>query len=417
MKTILFFLPIILFTNVTAQSLWTVYNTSNSPLPDNTIRVIETDTTGNVWIGTDNGLAKFDGTNWTIIDSSNSDLPVNQIRSIAFDSANHLWVGTLQAGFSIYDGTTWTNFTSFNSLLPDDQVRSIIFDADKVAWIGTTGGIAYLNSEGWIIYNMFNSPLGANNVNKIFIDANDTKWIGTVNGGISKKEGNTWTVYKNTNSGLTDNTVLDLENDIYGNLWFATPAQGLGKFNGNSWFYRLDANSNIPTNTISSLEIVKNTDVKYMGTMTKGLLRWNNGLDFDSFTVNNSSIPDNNVTCLKRTGNGKIWIGTSTGGVAVFNDTTTFAQVSSVPLLLAENGIEIYPNPARERLVVSSRRIAMEEIQVVNLMGEIILQKTYCCWTGYQQQQAIDVSNLSAGVYVLQLKGKDYCVSKRFVKQ
>ena len=92
------FLFLLLASFVRSQTVWTVYNTSNSPLPDNVIRAIEFDFTGNVWIGTDNGLAKFDGTNWTIIDSSNSDLPVNQIRSIAFDSVNHLWVGTLQAG-------------------------------------------------------------------------------------------------------------------------------------------------------------------------------------------------------------------------------------------------------------------------------------------------------------------------------
>ncbi len=413
MKKTFCFIFTFIFFSAQSQSLWTIYNTSNSSLPDNVIRVIETDTAGNVWVGTDNGLAKFDGSNWTVIDSSNSGLPVNQIRSIAFDSANRLWVGTLQAGFSVYDGSNWTNFSSTNSLLPDDQVRSIAFDADKIAWIGTTGGVAYLSDEGWIIYDMFNSPLGANNINKIFIDANDTKWIGTVNGGISKKEGNAWTIYDNHNSGLTDNTVTDLENDIFGNLWFATPAQGLGRFNGANWYYRVDANSNIPTNSITCVEIVKNTDVKYMGTSDKGLVRWNNGLEFDSFTVNNSPIPDNRVNCLKRTTDGKIWIGTSTGGVAVFNDTTNFAIVNTINEVTATDAFQIYPNPVREKLNVLGSQFAVCKLEISNLLGEVMLQKPEVGNLKWE----VDVSSFPNGLYIVRMSGDGLALTKKFLKQ
>jgi ligand-binding sensor domain-containing protein len=393
-----------------SQSLWSIYNTNNSNLPDNVIRAIEEDTAGNIWVGTDNGLAKFDGNNWTVLDSSNSGLPVNQIRSLGFDSANRLWVGTLQAGLAIYDYSSWIYYNSTNSQLPDDQVRTISFDKDKAAWIGTSGGVVFMNPEGWAIYNMNNSVLDANNINRIFIDEQNIKWIGTVNGGISKKDGNTWTTYNNHNSGLTDNTVLDIESDIWGNIWFATPAQGLGRYNGSTWFYRLDANSNIPTNSLTTLELVKSTDVKYIGTTNSGLIRWNNGLAFDSFTVNNCPVPDNNITCLKRARDSRLWMGTATGGVAVFNDTTHFALASGIEDIVSTNNVLVYPNPVNDRLFVTNSSV--ENISLFTYEGREIPVDVRRIHAGFE----VNTSSLSQGVYLLRCRVEGNEICRRIIK-
>lgn len=396
-----------------AQSNWTVYNTGNSGLPEDVIRAIAFDSLGNTWIGTDNGLAKFDGTNWMVLDSSNSGLPVNQIRSLAFDTAGRLWVGTLQAGLCIYDGVSWIIYNSSNSLLPDDQIRSITFDADDVAWLGTAGGVVYLSDEGWIVYNMFNSPLGANNINTIFIDAANTKWVGTVNGGISRKQGNTWITYNNHNSQLADNTIVDFDSDIFGNLWFTTPAQGLGRFSGTDWYYRFTANSAIPTNTLTCIEIVKSTDIKYMGTFTSGLIRWNNSLQFDSFTVSNSPLPDNHINCMQRARDGKFWIGTATAGVAVFTDTTTFNVVSRVEPILQNNGPALFPNPTSNWLNIEPDIAGIYEVSVLNGQGQQVLS----AFNPEGNLQKINTAVLAAGIYFVQLKTADRVYGSKFIKQ
>jgi ligand-binding sensor domain-containing protein len=59
---------------------WTVYNTSNSGLPNDWVWAIAIDLEGNKWIGTlGGGLAKFDGINWTVYNTSNSGLPYNDV--------------------------------------------------------------------------------------------------------------------------------------------------------------------------------------------------------------------------------------------------------------------------------------------------------------------------------------------------
>lgn len=325
------------------QGTWVVYNVQNSLLPDNTIRSLHKDADGALWVGTDNGLAKFENGLFTVTDSSNSNLPSNQIRSITTDTNGRVYVGTMQAGVAIFNGDSFDVYNTQNSLLPDDNVRALIFDETQNFWMGTVGGAVQVTDEGWSVYNINNSPIGGNNINKIFADEAGVIWIGTVNGGIAKKEGNQWTIYKNSNSGLADNTVLDFATDMAGDLWFTTPAQGLGRFNGNTWQYRITANSNIPTNSLTALQLSKNTGIKYIGSTDKGIIRWDNSLVFDSFTVVNSPLPDNYITCLLLYDDTTLYAGTQSGGLVKFFDTTAAKIVGLKGV--AQNSFSIYPNP------------------------------------------------------------------------
>ena len=79
------------------------------------------DGSGNKWIGTWNGgLAKFDGTNWTVYNTSNSGLPDNAVCCIAIDGSGNKWIGTYDGGLAKFDGTNWTVYNTSNSGLPDN---------------------------------------------------------------------------------------------------------------------------------------------------------------------------------------------------------------------------------------------------------------------------------------------------------
>lgn len=397
-----------------SNAQWTLFNTSNSLLPGNEIYCLAKDTTGNLWIGTDYGLVKYDGAAFTIIDSSNSDLPVNEIRSIAFDKTGKMWVGTLQAGFSIFNGSSWTSFNSQNSLLPDNQVRTIGFDTAGIAWLGTSGGAVYQSDEGWIVYSIFNSPIGADNINDIHIDKNDVVWIGTVNGGISRKTGNVWNTYNNVNSGVSDNTINDLESDIFGNVWFATPAQGLGRFNGTTWFFRNNFNSGIPTNSLTCLEINERTNVKYLGTFDKGIIRWNNNFVFDSFTVSNSPMPENHVSSLLQFNDSVFYIGTLNSGLVKWIDTTEYATVSGTTEDWSNDvRLLVYPNPADAVLTIElNKEYSGLHYQIFSLEG-VLLQGAVM--PDKKRLIQIDASDLSTGCYILTLQTDHTVSSSRFM--
>ena len=119
------------------------YNHANSGLPDNSVYAIAIDASGNKWIGTDGGLAEFDGTNWTVYNTSNSGLSSNYIYAIVIDASGNKWIGTRYGGLAEFDGANWTVYGTWNSGLPDNYVHAVAIDASGNKWIGTRyGGLA-----------------------------------------------------------------------------------------------------------------------------------------------------------------------------------------------------------------------------------------------------------------------------------
>jgi len=212
-----------------------VYNKANSDLPVNSVESIAIDGSGNKWIGTGGGLAKFDGTNWTVYDTSNSGLPENFIRSIAIDGSGNKWIGTRRCGLAKFDDINWTVYDESNSGLPYNYVYSIAIDESGNKWIGTGGywgtygGLAKFNDTSWTVYNTSNSGLPYNIVTSIAIDGSGNKWIGTgashragVHGALAKFDDTSWTVYHESNSGLPSNYVCSIAIDGSGNKWIGT---------------------------------------------------------------------------------------------------------------------------------------------------------------------------------------------------
>jgi len=170
-----------------------------------------------VWIGTfRGGLVKLDKTSGekTFYNTANSGLPNSTVLSIAIDNNHKIWIGT-ENGLAEFDGNTWVVYNSTNSELPGNAVYAITVDNEQNKWIGTYNGLAKFNGDSWTIYNTTNSELPANTINCIAIDNDQNKWIGATdymnyNGGLIKFDDSTWTVYNSSNSGLPANNIRSI---------------------------------------------------------------------------------------------------------------------------------------------------------------------------------------------------------------
>lgn len=127
-------------------SAWTIYTTTNSGLPHNTVWSIAIDKSGARWIATNGGLVTFDGTNWTLYNQTNSPLPSDYVYAVAIDNNDVKWIGTGD-GFAKFDGTNWDVYTNANSGLPSEGVEKIIIDSDGNKWLGTSG-LSVFNETG-----------------------------------------------------------------------------------------------------------------------------------------------------------------------------------------------------------------------------------------------------------------------------
>jgi ligand-binding sensor domain-containing protein len=157
-------------------------------LPDNNIRSIAIDGSGNKWIGTyRGGLAKFDGSTWTVYDVSNSGIISNSIISVAVEGNNKIWVGSSPGGMASFDGTNWTIYGSSGpGTLPFGAVYAISIDNAGNKWIAIyLDGLVKFDGTTWTNYTQINSGLTDSYVNTVAVDGNGNKWTGTTYAGIA----------------------------------------------------------------------------------------------------------------------------------------------------------------------------------------------------------------------------------------
>jgi hypothetical protein len=358
----------LLYINVSLAQTWTVYNSSNSSLPDNFINSISLGWPDNnlKWIGTNNGLVNFDGASWNIFNTSNSALPSNQVYSTKV-IYGRVWFGTGGGGIGTYqtwDSTIVVSNTS-NSNLTTDIIRTIdqdgygniwasmatgCLDSEKGGlakksgnnwdihntttegpsnmydcyvwtidanyngsnvWVGFLGfGVSnYESTTGtWTNYNQYTSnPLPNQFVMAIKIDP-QTKgvWVGS-QGGLSYFDGTNWTTFTTSNSGLPNNYIMSIEIDTYGNKWIGTDGGGLAKFDGTNWTIYNSSNSSIPNNRVSSLVFDDINNTIWVGTAGAGLASLSLApctKPIANFTSSQNTICKNNTVVFTNTSSG-----------------------------------------------------------------------------------------------------------------
>lgn len=83
------------------DEFFSFYDTTNSDIPSNWINRIAVDSSKNIWIGTNNGLCKFDRNKFTCFTDSNSALSGNEISAIETSLKGEIWIGTIYNGISV----------------------------------------------------------------------------------------------------------------------------------------------------------------------------------------------------------------------------------------------------------------------------------------------------------------------------
>ncbi len=216
---------------------WTNYNTGNSGLLGDIITSIDTDSSGNYWLGIsgwdgpmeqDGALQKFDGSTWTDYYLSNSSLIDDDGLRIAVDSSDIIWIGT-EEGISRFDGgSSWTSYHTGNSGLIENHVQAIAFDAAGGTWFATLGGVSHLDSSAvWTSYTTADG-LPSNSIRDISFSESGIIWVATAVGA-AKFETSVWTAYYQTD-GLGDDDVTSVGEGYDSLVWFGTDSNGISSF-------------------------------------------------------------------------------------------------------------------------------------------------------------------------------------------
>ncbi len=223
---------------------WEIYNRANSSLPDDRVLSFASQANNAIWIGTQDGLARFDGIAWQIFHASDLGLAGEQINAVAMGGAGKVWIGT-NAGLAVYDGEKWASYTSQNSGLAEDFVLSIAIEprvGGDWVWTGTLNGISRLDAASgkWQYFPSKAFDLGAGGISDLMVNSSGKLWASSLGGGISVWDGSEWTHYRISNSGLPYNTVQTVYEFPAGDFWIASSIPNssgglVSRFDGEKW--------------------------------------------------------------------------------------------------------------------------------------------------------------------------------------
>ena len=141
------------------------------------IQAIHQDRAGSLWVGTDGGLARWDGIQWSVFTVENG-LSGETVRAIADDREGNLWVGTFRSGLNRLHNGEITAYHKEDGL-PSEDILSLYVDDEDVLWIGTRGsGLARFRNGKWTQFTK-QTGLISNIISYLVEDHLGYLWIGS----------------------------------------------------------------------------------------------------------------------------------------------------------------------------------------------------------------------------------------------
>lgn len=314
-----------------------------------TARVIVQDRSGFIWIGTQDGLSRFDGYEFRVYKSIRDDpwsLSHNHIWALAADKDGSLWVGTQAGGLNHYDPTL-DRFTSYRSnegnpnALANNHVTALLVDREQRIWVATSGGrIQWFDRTA---LNLLDAPINASAdlrlVRCMMQSVDGGIWFGTRDG--------LWRADEDGQGLREIRAGANLPFDVYalaqtpdGDIWVGTSESGL---------YRLDADGTLKhhyggrgpaqENALSDPAVRALLADDDGGLWIAGNSRGLSHLDtrtghFHHYVHDPSrlhTIAANRLGSLLRTSNGALFVGSWANGFSVHNPRTeAFTRIESV---------------------------------------------------------------------------------------
>jgi len=149
---------------------------SSQTAPD--IFALFEDRSGQLWVGTQSGLAAGDGQTWKFYTTADG-LPENIVRAIAQDPAGNFWIGTESQGLSYLSNGRFSPVPAATNGPPGNDISALCMDRDGVLWVGTAGhGLACLKNGQWTQFSTLNG-LPSNSISYIIEDDDGNLWIGS----------------------------------------------------------------------------------------------------------------------------------------------------------------------------------------------------------------------------------------------
>ena len=340
-------------------------------LPGNEVRCVYKDASGNIWVGTNKGLALFNQEDESFITfKGDGGTLLHYIYDIHQLDGNKLWVATEFGGVAILDlsqrlfvlpdqiNLRYIKAGDDEYSLSNSTARCVFQDSFKNVWIGIWGGgINFLSHLPSMFSNYNYSPIrmvGNSLSNKIAssvsVDRAGKLWVGTDGGGITVLDkGKRVAIYKEETGELSGNSVQASLCDSEGNLWFGVFTGGICFYDTKSKTFRQILPAANEKLDVRSFYEDKDR-MMWVGT-SEGVYKISMA---DKRIVNHYNLDNNLVRSIWKDSQGRIWLGTFGGGVGIYTDEFKYIKHFNTTGHFPSNTINAIYEDSRKRMWVAT---------------------------------------------------------------
>lgn len=324
------------------------------------------DSQGYIWIGTKDGLNRFNGKDIKIYNRYNNNdnsLSSTNITAIEEDYNGNIWIGT-DDGLDILlrDSDSILRFKELDNdgkILGNLKITSLLNNVHEknIMWVGTENGLMRVDIETLSIKKIYNEYKDENKLKSSYItclkEAKDgTIWVGTTSG-VNAIDKNTNVIKSNKDIYNNNSYINSIEEDKKGFIHISSK-NGILVYDMATDNYQLTCSINqgeiriynINTNTLELIHkqeknyylhetnfILSDSDNNIWISTSGGLVKFSNDSEnysfFEGDIGNERSLSSNYINCLYEDNNGIIWVGTEKG-VNILNIKNKFVSTNKM---------------------------------------------------------------------------------------
>jgi ligand-binding sensor domain-containing protein/signal transduction histidine kinase/DNA-binding response OmpR family regulator len=333
-------------------------------LSNSTIEAIFQDSRGFIWIGTRDGLNRYDGHDMIVYrydPSDSNSLTDSYIRCIGEDRYHQLWIGTTN-GLNRLDPATnhfvrYKHHDQDSNSLSHNGITSLLEDHSGRLWIGTAGG--GLSCFDQPTGRFLHCSAGPALILCMFADHTGSLWIGSGAGLYNFRPSSTppkGLFTHISNPAVTNpsgNNIIAIQEDRQGNLWLGTEDDGLYLFDPLLKTFRRYAHSDTAPSSLGN-NMIKCLLTDHLGRLWAGGI--NGGLNMFNAPGGSffhyayvpgvsSSLSQRTISALFEDRQGNLWIGTHRGGINIYSPETekfNLYRQEAVPNSLCYNDVKTF---------------------------------------------------------------------------
>lgn len=309
--------------------------TSQEGLPGNTVNDILQDRSGYIYIGTYEGLVRFDGVQFLTINRSyDKKYNFTSTRCLFQDSKGNIWAGSNDEGAACIAPDLSCKMFTKEEGLPNNSVRCIREDKAGNIWFGTAGGVAYLEQETETIKRP--EGLEENNaldmlVISLYCDTNGNTFImGTTPGSLYKFDGERCSPYTEIKK-MNSPAVSYMTQDKGGAYWFGIiPHYAIRKRGEDETLFDVGHGAQ-PGTLVSAITQDRVGNMWFCLDSGVAVIHGNTTEYYDS----TMGLPDDHVNMVVQDIEDSIWLATDKAGVSRMS----LSKFRSLPMDTTVNGI------------------------------------------------------------------------------